>query len=77
MAFTSVEIDSTKAHWQLLLSFRLPLCFRWDFMDFALEISKRVQILIWRGDGCIVVGETPEEAVYLMRNLVSACDHQV
>ncbi|KAJ1363709.1 Class II Aldolase and Adducin N-terminal domain [Parelaphostrongylus tenuis] len=34
-------------------------------------------ILIWRGDGCLVVGETLEEAVLLMRNLVSACDHQI
>lgn len=39
--------------------------------------ESRVQILIWRSDGCIVVGETVEEAVFLMWNLAAACDHQV
>lgn len=49
-----------------------------DFENsWCIDCSDALQVFILRTNGYLICCETVEEAVYVIRNLVTACDHQV
>lgn len=41
------------------------------------QTNKNIQVLIFRGEGFVVVGESIEEVSLMTKYLIAACDHQV
>ncbi|CAG9537427.1 unnamed protein product [Cercopithifilaria johnstoni] len=74
LAFNTVIACETQDH---LLAKFMSLIVRFSTIELYRFRSDALQVFILRTNGYLVCCETVEEAIYVIRNLVAACDHQI